>query len=474
MQSVPRGALDRTSGRLLGYSVFLLGAFTLLCFALSFFAEGPFRALRETPLSVRLGIVLLAAGFIALVWQEQARLKRAADHLVRSRLLDTAIENRMRVVTGLLDGDGKTGAPLPMNDVLGIILACAVDAAGAESGSIDFFEQKGTDLAVAQTVTTHPHRDNKKKPDRPTVELPLSHDGNLVGMVTLTRAKNAPEMDATTVSALETLGSRAARLIRKASDVNTASASAAYLEATNLVKSRFLTTISHELRTPLTSIIGYSKTLNNHWDRLDNPQKRDFVLEIEKQGNRLVRLVERILEAARVELQGVVIEPVLHDVRTSVQKAVAPFMATEADRIRVALPERPIEAEIDPFVVDQVLSNLVDNALRYTEGQVRVSVDAYRSSVTISVTDHGSGIDPKQLNLVLEPLYRIDENIQSGTGLGLHIVRTLVESHGGRGEIRSGSTGTSIAVKLPRTASTRISGKVADPSGRAVSAYSPK
>jgi len=194
------------------------------------------------------------------------------------------------------------------------------------------------------------------------------------------------------------------------------------------------------------------------------------VLEIEKQGNRLARLVERILEAARVELQGVVIEPVLHDVRSSVQRGVAPFMATEADRIRVALPERPIEAEIDPFVIDQVLSNLVDNALRYTSGMVRVSVDAYRSSVTIAVSDEGDGIDPKQLNLVLEPLYRIDENIQSGTGLGLHIVRTLVESHGGRGEIRSGSTGTSIAIKLPRTASSRISGKVADPTGRAVRA----
>ncbi len=148
------------------------------------------------------------------------------------------------------------------------------------------------------------------------------------------------------------------------------------------------------------------------------------------------------------------------------QKALAAFIATDGDRLKVALPESPTEAELDPFVIDQVVSNLVDNALRYTSGEVRVSLDCYRSSVTIAVSDDGEGIDPKQLKLVLEPLYRIDENVQSGTGLGLHIVRTLVESHGGRGEIRSGSTGTHIAIKLPRTGGSRISGKVADPSPR--------
>lgn len=470
MQAVPNGATQPRTGRSLGYAVALLGGFTLLCFVLSFFATGPFSVLADTPLSVRLGVLLLAASFVALVWQEQAQLRRSSAAEVTARLLDTAIENRMRVVSGLLDDNGRKAAPLPMNDVLSIILACAVDAAGAESGTIDYFEQKGSrDLAVAHTVSTHPDRP-KKKTNRASVELPLAHEETLVGLLTLLRPRNARELESATVAVLERFASRAACLIQKAAEVNTASASAAYLEATNLVKSRFLTTISHELRTPLTSIIGYSKTLGNHWNRLDEEQKRDFVREIEKQGDRMARLVERILEAARVELQGVVIEPVLHDVRTSVQKGVAPFMATDADRIRVALPERPIEAEIDPFVIDQVLSNLVDNALRYTTGGVRVSVDAYRSSVTISVSDEGDGIDPKQLNLVLEPLYRIDENIQSGTGLGLHIVRTLVESHGGRGEIRSGATGTHIAIKLPRTASTRISGKVAEPAARAVRA----
>ena len=381
--------------------------------------------------------------------------------------LDALFDNRLKVLESLLAGDASS--TLPLDQVLKVILDSAVEAAGAESGTIDFFEQQDGDLAVAQTVSTNPRRPGVRE-SHPTFEITLSLENRLLGLLTLNLPRLSHAPTPPTLYALERFGGKAAKILDKASVVNREKASAAYLEASQLVKSRFLTTISHEMRTPLTSIIGYSKTLDNHWNRLDDDQKREFVRQIENQGNKMHRLVERILEAARVELQGVVIEPVEHDVRTSVQKALAPFMAVDAARVEVGLPERPIEAEIDPFVIEQVLSNLVDNALRYTNGKVRVSLDCYRSSVILSVTDNGCGIDPKQLNLVLEPLYRIDENVQSGTGLGLHIVRTLVESHGGRGEIRSGSTGTSIAIKLPRTAGSRISGAVADPGARSVRA----
>ena len=373
--------------------------------------------------------------------------------------LDALLDNRLKVLDSLLATDASS--TLPLDQVLKVVLECAVEAAAAESGSIDFFEQQDADLAVAQTVTVGPRRGGVRE-SSPSFEVPLSLEDQLLGLLTLSLPHGTGGPQPATLYALERFSGKAARVLDKARVVNRQKASAAYLEASNLVKSRFLTTISHELRTPLTSIIGYSKTLDNHWNRLENDQKREFVREIEKQGTKMHRLVERILEAARVELQGVVIEPVQHDIRTTVQKALAAFMAADASRLEVGLPERPIEAELDPFVIDQVLSNLVDNALRYTKGKVRVSLDCYRSSVIMSVTDHGDGIDPKQLNLVLEPLYRIDENVQSGTGLGLHIVRTLVESHGGRGEIRSGTTGTSIAIKLPRS-SNRISGAVAHP-----------
>ncbi len=461
------GPTDRLQTRLVAYVLVLLGAVASLAFVLSFVASGPLAILARTPAAARIGVVVLIFGFIALVVQEHLRQRESSKKDLREAVLDSSLENRLKVVQTLLDMGGQMTAPLAVEDVMRVLLDSAVDAAGAQAGNIDFFEQRDKDLKVARTVSTDPDATSGASV-LPTVEIPLAVQERLVGLLTLSLPRSKPALDDATLHALERFSGKAARMVESADDLNRTKASEAYLEASNLVKSRFLTTISHELRTPLTSIIGYSKTLDNHWNRLENDQKRDFVREIEKQGNRMCRLVERILEAARVELQGVVIEPVGHDVRTTVQKALAPFMATEADRLRVALPERPIEAELDPFVIDQVLSNLVDNALRYTKGPVRVSLDCYRSSVTISVSDSGEGIDPKQLNFVLEPLYRIDENIQSGTGLGLHIVRTLVESHGGRGEIRSGSTGTHVAIMLPRTASSRISGKVADPSSRAL------
>jgi signal transduction histidine kinase len=112
--------------------------------------------------------------------------------------------------------------------------------------------------------------------------------------------------------------------------------------------------------------------------------------------------------------------------------------------------------EIDPFVVEQAVQNLVDNALRYTSGEVRVSLDHYRDSVVITVTDSGPGMDQSRLDLIVQPLGRIDENVNSGTGFGLHIVRTLVADHGGRLEIATEPGGTTIQVCLPRGAAAPV------------------
>ncbi len=168
-------------------------------------------------------------------------------------------------------------------------------------------------------------------------------------------------------------------------------ASAAYVQAANLVRSRFLQTVSHELRTPLTSILGYAMTLEKHWERLDDGTKRECARAIEEQGGRLRILVERILEAARVELEGVTTKRIKHDVRTSVTGALQHVSPGDAPRVQVASPQGPLDAEIDPFVVEQAVSNCVDNALRYTSGPVTVSVDGYRSSIRLVIAMRGRG-----------------------------------------------------------------------------------
>jgi signal transduction histidine kinase len=160
-------------------------------------------------------------------------------------------------------------------------------------------------------------------------------------------------------------------------------------------------------------------------------------------------LVERILEAARVELEGMTVRRIVHDVRRSVERAIASF-PYDVSRLDVAMPDAEVNGEMDPFVIEQAVQNLVDNALRYTTGPVRVSLDGYRNSVVISVEDQGPGMSASDLQVVKKPLMRVDENVHSGTGLGLHIVATLVADHGGTLDIRSGEQGTTASVKLPR------------------------
>lgn len=227
--------------------------------------------------------------------------------------------------------------------------------------------------------------------------------------------------------------------------------SAAYVSAANLVRSRFLQTVSHELRTPLTSIMGYSLTLDKHWERLDDVVKRECARSIGEQGNRLKILVDRILEAARVELEGVTMRKVRHDVRRSATRALRFLPSTDAGRIHLAVPKLAVVAEIDPFVVEQAVLNCVDNALRYTKGSVNVSLDGYRPSIRLVISDEGPGMSALQLEKVTQPLAQPDV-VRSGSGLGLHIVKTLVVDHGGTLQIKSGPEGTSVVISLPRWA----------------------
>ena len=230
-------------------------------------------------------------------------------------------------------------------------------------------------------------------------------------------------------------------------------ASEAYVRAASLVRSRFLQTVSHELRTPLTSIMGYSLTLDKHWERLDDAVKRECARSIGEQGNRLTILVDRILEAARVELEGVTMKKVRHDVRRSAARALRYLTSTHAERVHLAVPSLAVVAEMDPFVVEQAVLNCVDNALRYTKGPVSVSLDGYRPTVRLVISDEGPGMDAAQLEQVTQPLAHPDV-VRSGSGLGLHIVKTLVVDHGGTLRIKSGPEGTVVEISLPRWART--------------------
>jgi len=217
----------------------------------------------------------------------------------------------------------------------------------------------------------------------------------------------------------------------------------------------FVANVSHELKTPLTSIAGYAETLAS--EASPGTQTERFVRPILSNARRMHRLVDDLLDLSRIESGRWQPDPERVDVRGLADEVWAAF----GDRAR----ERRIQfttavgnvryVTADAEALRQVLTNLLDNALRHTppDGRITVSLEPAPGGVIVSVADTGSGIAPEHLPRIFERFYRADpgrSREEGGTGLGLAIVKHLVEAHGGRVEAHSSlGRGTTIRMFFP-------------------------
>ena len=204
------------------------------------------------------------------------------------------------------------------------------------------------------------------------------------------------------------------------------------------VRRDFVANVSHELKTPLTSISGYAETLIS--DKPDAATAERFLEVILGNARRMQRLVDSLLDLSRIESGSwrpaaapVTVAGVAREVWAGL-----PARATGAD-VTFAVEGTPdaAEAEADPDALRQILTNLFDNALRYTSAGGRITCRTRRQDggVVVSVADTGSGIPHDHLSRIFERFYRADPSRsrdEGGTGLGLAIVKHLVEAHGGR------------------------------------------
>lgn len=447
MVQVTSADIENRRGRLLGAVFLVLAAFASLSVLLTFLGPDFLAPLQLTPSAARWGVFVLTVGFIALVWEKERQFRQWSEVITDQRILLAAFDNRLKVIENLLETGDRLNAPLALDDVLEVVLEAAVELVDADGGCIDFIEDGDNELSLA---FSHSTKEGGGFDRSRSVALPLVDGHTALGWLHLTPGDGASEFSEGTMSALERFSVQASNALSKARILARERAAVAYREAANIVKSRFLATLSHELRTPLTSMLGFSMTLTQHWDRLTEDEKQEFLAEVKKQGGHMAGLLERLLEAARIEIEGVVVHPVRHDVRRSVRRALLPFVSTSNNRLVVNLPDEELIGEVDAFVVDQVVSNLVDNSLRYTDGKVFVSVREQGGSILLSVIDEGSGLHDEKLRRVLDPLRWDDDEVKDGTGLGLHIVGTFVDSHGGDVSVVSDSVGTTISVQLPR------------------------
>jgi len=223
-------------------------------------------------------------------------------------------------------------------------------------------------------------------------------------------------------------------------------------------QTEFVSTVSHELRTPLTSIKGFADTILRSGDKLDAGQQRRYVGIIKDQADRLTRLVEDLLAVSRLESKKMqlTIRPI------DLQEAVERVVRNIADkigghRVVIDIPAGLPHVWADSDRLEQILTNLIDNAAKYSPSATTVTISANEQGknaemVLFSVTDQGGGIPEEHLSKIFTKFGRLDNPLvrqTEGTGLGLYITRSLVLALGGKIEVESTPGRTTFSVQLP-------------------------
>jgi len=214
-----------------------------------------------------------------------------------------------------------------------------------------------------------------------------------------------------------------------------------------------VSTVAHELRSPLTSVKGFTATLLAKWTRFTDDQKRVMLETVNADADRVTRLITELLDVSRIEAGRIEVHRQLVDIPERVQKIVAGRVAAgdAPERFRIEVPEELPETWLDADKVDQILGNLVENAVRHGAGTVTIVVQPVDSlgpralsraggapgthgspgapAVAVSVRDEGDGVPPELVPRIFRQFWRAKH--RGGAGLGLYIVKGLVEAHGG-------------------------------------------
>jgi signal transduction histidine kinase len=196
-----------------------------------------------------------------------------------------------------------------------------------------------------------------------------------------------------------------------------------------------VSTVAHELRSPLTSVKGFTATLLAKWHRFNDDQKRVMLETVNADADRVTRLITELLDVSRIEAGRLEVHRQVVDLAQEVRKVVAGRVAAgePEDRFRIEARGPLPELWLDQDKVHQILGNLVENAVRHGAGTVTIVVesDAHKEGAAVSVRDEGEGIPSEAVQRVFRRFWRGYGNRRGGTGLGLYIVKGLVEAHGG-------------------------------------------
>ena len=228
------------------------------------------------------------------------------------------------------------------------------------------------------------------------------------------------------------------------------------LKELDRLRSGLLANVSHELRTPLTSIKGFATTLLRSDVQWSEEDQRDFLQSIDQETERLIRLINDLLDMSRIEAGGLKLDKhnyQIADILNSVNSRLASL--TEHHQLQVIVPSELPPVFVDEMHIGQVLTNLVENATKYSGEGSPITIEAQLAGaqIIVSVTDRGQGIPAELLDKVFDRFYQAESIVtgrKSGTGLGLSICKGIIESHSGRIWVESKlGEGSKFSFSLP-------------------------
>lgn len=408
---------------LLTFAVMLAVGLTISAMAAGMRQQARVAGHREERMSALYGM----ARELAALHAEQAIMRVAVKHISRTFA--------SQVVVLLPDADGKIRYPREQS----------------MHGSLH-----GADLAVAQWVFDHAEAAGLGTDTLSGAEahyLPLAGSAGPIGVVALTPANPRRLFVPEQHRLLEVFTTQIGLALERVRLVAQAGAAEMRIESERL-RNSLLSAISHDLRTPLATIVGAASSMVEQDARLAPEARADLALAIQDEARRMARLMNDILDMARLEGGAVRLDRQWYPVEELVGGVLARLEPRlEHHPVSVQLPQKLAWVWADAVLIEQVLENLLDNAVKYTPPGTPITVQATEreGSMELSVHDAGPGLAPGEEERVFDKFHRArTERAQSGVGLGLTISRAIVQAHGGRIRAeRNRSGGTSFVFTLP-------------------------
>lgn len=398
----------------------------------------------------------------AAVAIENARLFTQTDGALARRVEELSIFQRI---------DQQLNKSLELNRVLSSSLNWAIALINADGGSIGLFEQppesppylrlmvfRGADevdevrhvgldhpivkqvLAQNGSVLTHNVTEAESIDGTPAnvqLAVPVKQGGDISGLITL-ETQHAREINAEDVAFVERLADRAAVAIKNAQLYE-------QINAANDAKSEFVSLVAHELRVPMTSIKGYADLIVSGVAGPLNEQQVQFLEVIRRNLLRMSTLISDLSDINRIESGRMKFENKAFDIRETVEDVTGSLkerIEARQQTLDIKVDDKVSDVYADPTRIAQVLTNLVSNANKYTldGGQIFVRVTCADRSAIIAVQDTGIGISEEDQKMLFTQFFRAEDHEvrdQPGWGLGLSIVRKMVEAQGGQIEFES-------------------------------------